>query len=541
MPNNTDRIERETMARLNGIYADALKQALKEQAAFLKKIKDVDDGKIKPPQYYVDRGEVDKWREGFTRELIRRQQVIDGIIKRLDAAGIEAGDVILKSMKEIWRVNREETAKLLQGEAKKAGINVNFAQYDAHQLDVLMQENQSPFSKIAYKNLGQNPAVRRRLQNELSQATILGESQRKIIKRIRAVTGQAQWQARRVAQTERTRVQSQATYMTEQEAVAKGVNVVNRWSTRMVNSRETHIALDGKWAKHGERFSGSILRFPGDPEAPAGEVINCHCVLVPKVLHPSETIDENGNVTTGKEEPQARNIDQKVTQKTDEGSVDDIKGENISPENIIPVNEITDQNKFAALAYDFAHSGYSGRPIIAGELGDGTYQALTGSHRIFAARAAGIDIPTVTLPYNDDTAALFDALDDEARVEIVDQLYKAGKIEKDVYRLMTYEDEANFGVSETYAKTAKAKADLWRAEQEAKAKAEEEAKRAAEEAAAKAQQELAKERAESKEMAEYKAFYAEMQAKYGDSLWADMTDSEYGKLERMERIAYKGQ
>lgn len=300
MPNNTDRIERETMARLNGIYADALKQALKEQAAFLKKIKDVDDGKIKPPQYYVDRGEVDKWREGFTRELIRRQRVIEGIIKRLDAAGIEAEDVILKSMKEIWRVNREETAKLLQGEAKKAGINVNFAQYDAHQLDVLMQKNQSPFSQIAYKNLGQNPAVRRRLQNELSQATILGESQQKIIKRIQKVTKQAQWQARRVAQTERTRVQSQATYMTEQEAVAKGVNVVNRWSTRMVNSRETHIALDGKWAKHGERFPGSILRFPGDPEAPAGEVINCHCVLVPKVLKPGQEIDENGNVKTEK-------------------------------------------------------------------------------------------------------------------------------------------------------------------------------------------------------------------------------------------------
>lgn len=284
------------MARINGIYADALKQAVKEQAAFLKKIKDIDEGRIKPPQYYVDRGQVDKWRQGFTRELLRKQQVIEGIIKRLNAAGIEAGDVILKSMKEIWRVNREETAKLLQSEAKKAGINVNFAQYDAHQIDVLMQENQSPFSKIAYKNLGQNPAVRRRLQNELSQATILGESQQKIIKRIRAVTGQAQWQARRVAQTERTRVQSQARWMTGQEAAEMGINVANRWSTRMVNSRDTHIALNGKWAKQGERFPGSILRFPGDPEASAGEVINCHCRLSPHVLLEGERIDENGNL-----------------------------------------------------------------------------------------------------------------------------------------------------------------------------------------------------------------------------------------------------
>ncbi len=58
-----------------------------------------------------------------------------------------------------------------------------------------------------------------------------------------------------------------------------GINVKRRWSTRMVNSRETHIALNGKTVGMDENFvtiAGNVLRYPGDPTAPAAEVINCY-------------------------------------------------------------------------------------------------------------------------------------------------------------------------------------------------------------------------------------------------------------------------
>lgn len=58
----------------------------------------------------------------------------------------------------------------------------------------------------------------------------------------------------------------------------------------MINSRDTHISLNGKKAMQGEYFPGSVLRYPGDPTAPAREVINCHCVLVPDVLLPGERL-----------------------------------------------------------------------------------------------------------------------------------------------------------------------------------------------------------------------------------------------------------
>lgn len=299
MPDAIDRsdaIEHALTTRLAEIYSDALKKALRKQSKFFQQIKDIDSGKIKPPQYYIDRDEVNKWRERFTQELIRQQKVIDGIIAELDKAGIKAADLIRKNMVEIWRVNREEIAGMVETTAKKQGMHISFAQYDKRQLAVLMQEKESPFSKIAYRNLGRNPAVRRRLQNELAQATILGESQRAIIGRIQRTTGQSYKQAKRVAQTERTRVQSQARWQAGQEAAEMGIRIANQWSTRMVRSREAHVERNGKWAMHGDVFPGSVMKYPGDPAGGPGEVINCHCVLIPHVLRRNEYIDDDGNL-----------------------------------------------------------------------------------------------------------------------------------------------------------------------------------------------------------------------------------------------------
>lgn len=283
-------LEAALMARVGSIYADALRTATKKRAAFLRKIEAIDEGRIKPPQYYIDTDQVDKWRQGFVRELIRQENVIEGIMEELNRAGVQAADEIQSTMPEYYAINREEAVELLSDGMHNAGLDGSFRQQTRRQIETILTDLQPPFSRLAYQNLGRNPAIRRRLEHELSQATILGESQEKLIKRIMAVTGQAQWQAKRVAQTERTRVQSQARWDAGNEAMALGVRVINEWSARMINTRDTHVELDGKVALQGEYFPGSPLRFPGDPSAPAGEVINCHCVMIPDVLREGQMV-----------------------------------------------------------------------------------------------------------------------------------------------------------------------------------------------------------------------------------------------------------
>lgn len=277
----TDKIERRLNGRLTSIYEDALEEALKNHKDFLKKIKDLEDGKIKPPASIAnDPEKVAKWKQGFYKELARRGKVAENIAEQLAQAGVQASEEIREAMKDIYATNSEYVHQIVED----ADVGVSFASVDKRQLDVIMQKNESPFSKIAYKNLGKSKKIREALQRELGIATLNGESQREIIARIRKVAGMSAKQARRIAQTERTRVQSQARWQAGEEAKAKGVEIVNEWSTRMVNSRDTHVALNGKKAPQGERFPGSKLRFPGDPKAPAHEVINCHCVLIPEVL-----------------------------------------------------------------------------------------------------------------------------------------------------------------------------------------------------------------------------------------------------------------
>lgn len=288
-------LEAALMARVGSIYADALRTATKKRAAFLRKIEAIDEGRIKPPQHYIDTDQVDKWRQGFVRELIRQENVIEGIMEELNRAGVQAADEIQNMMPEYYAINREEAVELLSDGMHNAGLDGSFRQQTRRQIETILTDLQPPFSRLAYQNLGRNPAIRRRLEHELSQATILGESQEKLIKRIMAVTGQAQWQAKRVAQTERTRVQSQARWDAGNEAMALGVRVINEWSARMINTRDTHAELDGKVALQGEYFPGSPLRFPGDPSAPAGEVINCHCVMIPDVLREGQMV-VNGKV-----------------------------------------------------------------------------------------------------------------------------------------------------------------------------------------------------------------------------------------------------
>lgn len=294
-----DALEADELSRIQGYYSDALEQAIKNQKKFLKKVADVDSGKIKPPYPPEETEKIKKWREGFVREQFRQQAVIDGIMADINKAGKMAAGTIQDTNVDIYSKSREIQAETLKNEAKMwLNKAPNFAMYNKRQIGVLLQKKQSPFSKIAYQNLGQNDATRRRLQNEMAIAIINGESQQKMMERIRNVVGNASYNAQRTAQTERTRIQAQATHETATEAHAMGIRTYKKWSTRMINSRDNHIALNGACALTNELFKYSAdgskvdypMMYPADPSAPASEVCNCHCVYIEHVLLDDEDV-----------------------------------------------------------------------------------------------------------------------------------------------------------------------------------------------------------------------------------------------------------
>ncbi len=116
----------------------------------------------------------------------------------------------------------------------------------------------------------------------------------------------------------------------------------------------------------------------------------------------------------------------------------------VNPMEITPPNRVTSSSKYHYLINEFENNGYNGRRVVLVENGNDGYQALTGSHRILAAREAGVDVPSVVIPMSEEIQPLLDATGDEERARIADELYEDGIIPKEARDLLVREDELNY-------------------------------------------------------------------------------------------------
>lgn len=114
----------------------------------------------------------------------------------------------------------------------------------------------------------------------------LGTGQAAIAKRIlqmRPLISDAR--ARLIARTETHTAQQAANHeMVIGEANRVGLRVMKRWAANLDDRlRESHEETDGQVVAPSQLFvtgMGNQLAFPGDPDGPAKEIINCRCVIV---------------------------------------------------------------------------------------------------------------------------------------------------------------------------------------------------------------------------------------------------------------------
>lgn len=143
-----------------------------------------------------------------------------------------------------------------------------------------------PFSRVAYRNLGRDQVIVDRLNREMESWIRSKKGLDDLIDRIRTVTGQSYTQARTVARTERTRVQGQARYealKAQNQALGHRRKWRKEWIARAdEKTRDTHADLSGT-VEYVDRYfvtsKGNRLLYPGDPNAPASEIINCRCYI----------------------------------------------------------------------------------------------------------------------------------------------------------------------------------------------------------------------------------------------------------------------
>lgn len=155
-----------------------------------------------------------------------------------------------------------------------------------------LAEQESPFTKLSLDNLGNPEIIRRQLQVEIEKHIRAKEASSGLVERIRKVAGISLARAKATAQTEKTRAlngtriaEAIRQYQKDYDKAVKGHRKRPelpkfQWiNPRMAKEpRHEHVAISGNVRPVGEEFLPS-LRYPGDPQAPASQTVNCHCYV----------------------------------------------------------------------------------------------------------------------------------------------------------------------------------------------------------------------------------------------------------------------
>lgn len=122
--------------------------------------------------------------------------------------------------------------------------------------------------------------VQKNLRKEIQKGIAASESPEKIVERIKGLFNISTARAKLIAQTQ---VMSVVNFGRSQQINASQYPA-REWLTMMDSVvRDTHVPMHGSVQINGVPWvvNGASMMYPGDPNAPASEVINCRCIEIP--------------------------------------------------------------------------------------------------------------------------------------------------------------------------------------------------------------------------------------------------------------------
>ena len=109
-----------------------------------------------------------------------------------------------------------------------------------------------------------------------------------------------------------------------------------------------------------------------------------------------------------------------------------------SQESIITIND-TENEKLASLIENMEANGWVGLPIIVVIDENNEYYAITGSHRVKAARATFTNIEAITFELNEENAEIIECRSDDDRLRFMEELLEAESIDEEIVEIMRAE------------------------------------------------------------------------------------------------------
>jgi SPP1 gp7 family putative phage head morphogenesis protein len=281
----TDKELEEMEKRLSAIYARAEKELQEKVDKYFERFEELDAEK----RALVDAGkmteeEYKRWRQNKIMTGRHWTAMKEQAAQELLQANRTAQEYINGRLPSVYSLNYNSTGEAIEGAVR----GYSFELVDASTVKNLATSDKS---LLPYKYVDGKKDVRwntAKVNAEVLQGIVQGESIPEIAKRLRNVTEMNRASAIRNARTTVTSAENKGRMDSLHRAAEKGVITRKVWLAAIdARTRDAHRLLDGQDQDIDDPFKSILgdIMYPGDPNAedPAN-VYNCRCTLTYKVV-----------------------------------------------------------------------------------------------------------------------------------------------------------------------------------------------------------------------------------------------------------------
>lgn len=287
----TDEKLEEMERHLSAIYSRAGKELEKKAAEFFLDFQRLDEEKLQLLQAgKITEAEYKGWR---TRKILYEQRFVhlqQQFAEELLHVNETAQAYINDQLPEIYSKNYNAMHR------KTAGIKgYSFTQVTPQVIKNLATKD---LQLLPYRVIDPSkdiPWNMKKIQSELLQGVLQGDSIPRIAKRLRNVSTMNMNASIRNARTMVTNTENKGRQDSYEKAQADGVIMKKVWrSVSDGRTRHAHRKLNGQMVDIDQPFDSELgpIRFPGDPLAKPANVYNCRCTMKTKIVGFKPTLSE---------------------------------------------------------------------------------------------------------------------------------------------------------------------------------------------------------------------------------------------------------
>lgn len=198
-----------------------------------------------------------------------------------------ATSIINGKLPKVYSVNYNYMGQQIIPQIKNlTDIDIIFNLVDTQTIRALLLDDSTLLPLLEINGKKYRRWVTSKINSEVLNGIIQGESMDKIANRLQSVTTMTAKAAIRNARTAVTSAENKGRLDSMVELEKHGAILEKQWlATSDSRTRDWHRELNGKTAEINEAFENAMgeIRYPGDPQAKPANVYNCRCTLLTNV------------------------------------------------------------------------------------------------------------------------------------------------------------------------------------------------------------------------------------------------------------------